>query len=82
MSKDMDFLTYDKKMTVAAMFKAIMEGIHDEENKKNNERRIEEMKKHGDIENYALFGYLAAMLMKDVTDSLLDDSKEEYKIIG
>lgn len=82
MSKDMDFLTYDKKMTVAAMFKAIMEGIQDKGNKEANEHRIEEMKKHDDIEHYALFGYLAAMLMKDVTESLFDDSKEEYKIIG
>ena len=80
---DVDFLTNNEKGMFLAMFKAVMDDVEDEKKKERNEMILKEMRKHeDDFEKYALYGYLTAMIMKDIVESMADTKEEEYRIIG
>lgn len=77
------FMTRDQKTMCLAMFSAVIDDIDDETQKEKHDKILDAMKKHeGDIEMYALYGYLTAMIMKDIAESMDDTEEEEYKIIG
>ena len=77
------FLTREQKTMFLALFTAVMDDIEDETRKEKHDMILDAMKKHeGDIERYAMFGYLTAMVMKDISESMADTEEEEYKIIG
>lgn len=77
------FLTNNQKEMFLAMFEAVIEDVEDERKKERNELILKEMRKHeGDFEKYALYGYLTAMIMKDIIESMNEEEEEEYRIIG
>lgn len=85
--EDMDNLTKDQKSALISLFAAVMEEMENKDTEEIRVRILEDMMEHDeDLENYALFGYLTTIILRDVADSMMKDKENEknneYKIIG
>ena len=84
---DISNLTKDQKTALVSLFAAVMDEIENEDEKEFHETILQDMKDNeGDLENYALFGYLISIILRNIAESVMKDKENEknaeYKIIG
>ncbi len=74
-------LTYKEKKTIVEMSKAALDVMDNRMTDDEKRHMIDTMKEHGDLDEYAIYGHLIAILITHIIDDLKGDDGE-YKIVG